>query len=81
MTSATQMQNEPPFVSPKELALRWRCSRSSVDRVVERAGLTKCFLGDGRCGMVRFLLSEVEDFEESRKVQVKCGRRCHRENN
>ena len=27
---------DPPYLSPKELLERWRCSRSSVDRIARR---------------------------------------------
>lgn len=64
------MMSTPPkpqkFVSPKELAARWRCSRSSVDRIARRAGLRRVFLGGGVRGMVRYLREEVERFENSR---------------
>ena len=40
------------YISPKELQRRWQCSRSSVDRVARRAGLTRLYLGEGRNGMV-----------------------------
>lgn len=61
-------QPEPlsPFVSPKELAQRWRCARSSVDRIARRAGLRRVHLGGGCRGMVRFLREEVERYENSR---------------
>ena len=62
------------FVSPKELATRWQCSRSSVDRIAERAGLSRVFLGQGRNGMVRFRRDEVEAFEASRTAEG--GLRC-----
>lgn len=58
----------PPFFSPKELAERWRCSRSSVDRIAERAGLKRLYLGVGRRGMVRYIREEVERYEESRRI-------------
>ncbi len=35
-------------------------SRSSVDRVARRAGLTRLCLGEGRNGMVRYIRKEVE---------------------
>ena len=57
-----------PFISPKELADRWRCSRSSVDRIAERAGLKRLYLGVGRRGMVRYMREEVERYEESRRI-------------
>jgi hypothetical protein len=55
-----------PYLTPKELAARWRCSRSSVDRIARRAGLTRLCLGEGRNGIVRFIRKEVEMFETSR---------------
>ena len=38
----------PLYLSPKELQERWRCSRSSVDRIARRARLTRLCLGEGR---------------------------------
>jgi hypothetical protein len=52
------------YISPNELAVRWSCSRSSVDRIARRAGLTRLCLGEGRNGMVRYVRSEVEEYEE-----------------
>ncbi|MGD0767267.1 MAG: hypothetical protein ABSB42_03490 [Tepidisphaeraceae bacterium] len=57
-----------PYVSPKELQERWRCSRSSVDRIVRRAGLTRLCLGEGRNGIVRYNRKEVEEFEIKRQA-------------
>ena len=56
------------FLSPNELAARWRCSRSSVDRIARRAGLTRVCLGTGRNGLVRYLREEVQAFELSRRA-------------
>ncbi len=56
----------PPYLSPKELAERWRCARSSVDRIAQRAGLRRVCLGGGKRGMVRYLREEVESFEKTR---------------
>lgn len=56
-----------PYVSPRELAARWQCSRSSVDRIARRAGLSRMFLGEGRNGMVRYVREEVEHYEQSRR--------------
>lgn len=65
----TRPAPEPsPYLSPKELAARWRCARSSVDRIARRAGLTRLCLGTGRTGMVRFIRKEVEAFESTRRV-------------
>jgi hypothetical protein len=62
------LEDVSPYVSAKELALRWRCARSSVDRIVRRAGLRRICLGSGCRGMVRFLREEVTRYENSRLV-------------
>jgi hypothetical protein len=56
------------YLSPKELQERWRCSRSSVDRIARRAGLTRLCLGEGRNGIVRYKRKEVEAFEAKRQA-------------
>ena len=58
----------PLYLSPKELQERWRCSRSSVDRIARRARLTRLCLGEGRNGIVRYRRKEVEAFEEKRQA-------------
>jgi len=57
-----------PYLSPKDLAERWRCARSSVDRIARRAGLKRLCIGEGKNGMVRYLRKEVEAYEASRLV-------------
>jgi hypothetical protein len=61
-------ETESPYISARELAERWRCARSSVDRIIRRAGLHRLCLGDGKNGMVRYIRKEVELFEKSRQV-------------
>lgn len=56
------------YISPRELAQRWQCSRSSVDRIARRAGLTRVCLGEGKNGIVRFIRAEVERYETSRFI-------------
>ena len=60
---------QTPYLSPRELAARWRCSRSSVDRIARRIGLSRVFLGDGKNGIVRYLRKEVEAYEETRRIK------------
>ncbi len=60
--------NPTPYLSPKDLAERWRCSRPTVTRIAERAGLRRFCLGEGRNGIVRYLREEVEAYEASRCV-------------
>lgn len=61
-------RTEPLYISPKELMHRWRCSRTQVDRIARREGLTRVLLGSGRNGMVRYVRDEVEAFEGERRV-------------
>ena len=58
---------ESPYLSPKELAERWRCSRSSVDRIARRVGLSRLCLGEGANGIVRFIREEVLAYEAARQ--------------
>jgi predicted DNA-binding transcriptional regulator AlpA len=57
-----------PYTTPSELAERWRCSRSTIDRVARRAGFTRIYLGEGRNGIVRYLREEIDAYEASRTV-------------
>lgn len=66
MRTVERQEHESPYLSPSELAERWRCSRSSVDRIAVRAGLKRVCLGQGRNGMVRYMRKEVEAYEQSR---------------
>lgn len=69
--SESDSETAPSFyVSPNELAERWQCSRSSVDRIARRAGLTRFCAGEGRNGMVRYIRKEVEAYEASKQVKM-----------
>jgi hypothetical protein len=57
-------QNVSPYISPRELAERWQCSRSSVDRIARRAGLRRLCLGVGKNGNIRYLKKEVIAYEK-----------------
>lgn len=59
-----------PYISPRELAARWCCGRSSVDRIARLAGMTRLCLGSGRNGTVRYLITEVEAYEQSRLIRM-----------
>jgi hypothetical protein len=61
---------DSPYVSPNELAVRWNCSRSSVDRIARRNGLSRLCLGEGKNGIVRYVREEVLDYEAKRRVVV-----------
>ena len=59
-----------PYMSARELAERWRCARSSVERIARREGFTRAYLGEGPNGMVRYIRKEVEAYEESRRLKL-----------
>ena len=56
------------YLTPNELAARWKCSRTSVDRYTRHAGLTRLCLGNGKNSSIRFLRKEVEAYEKERQV-------------
>ena len=56
------------FLSPRQLAERWGCSVATAQRIARNAGVAKYCLGEGKNGMVRYQLSEVEAYEEERRV-------------
>ena len=60
---------DSPYIAPKELAQRWRCSRSTVDRIARREGFTRSLLGSGDNGIVRYLRKEVLAYEASRQIE------------
>jgi hypothetical protein len=59
---------EVKYISPNQLAARWVCSRSSVDRTAQKAGFSRFFPGSGKNGNIRYLLSEVLEFERKQTV-------------
>ena len=63
-------KHETPYISPKELAERWQCSRSSVDRIARRARLKRVCLGKGVNGIVRYLRKEVIAYEKAKQAQT-----------
>jgi len=65
---AADKDDRDPYLSPRELAARWKCARSTADRIVTQAGLTKVLLGEGKNGMVRYLKEEVVAYETSRRT-------------
>ena len=60
--------NEREYLTPNELAIRWKCSRTSVNRYTKEAGLTRFCLGNGKNSAIRFLRKEVEAYEKTRQV-------------
>jgi hypothetical protein len=60
--------SEPIYISPNELKIRWRCSRSAVDRYCKIAKFQRFMLGIGENGNVRYLMSDVVKYERERTV-------------
>ncbi|HAI13599.1 MAG TPA: hypothetical protein DCM28_17970 [Phycisphaerales bacterium] len=73
MSAKTKQQDtaESIYISPNELSERWQCSRSSVDRIAQRSGMTRICLGEGRNGIVRYLRDEALAFESERTIKLK----------
>jgi len=66
---ATRDESRLVYLSARDLAVRWRCSRSTVERIAQREKLTRLCLGEGRNGIIRYLREEVEELEESRLLR------------
>jgi len=63
-------KEDSEYIAPRELVERWRCARSSVDRIARRAGMTRVCLGEGRNGLVRYIREEVLAYEKSKQVRM-----------
>jgi hypothetical protein len=50
------------FVSVKTLAKRWDCSRTTVTRLLERAGVPAYYFGRGRNGSKRYRRDDIDRF-------------------
>lgn len=61
-SSATQLGHESEFVSLKTLAGQWDCSRTTVSRLLEKAGVPAYYFGCGRSGSKRYLKADVDHF-------------------
>jgi hypothetical protein len=67
--SATETERTAQiYISPRELSLRWQCSRSQVDRIAKREQFNRLLLGRGRNGMVRYVWAEVLALEAGAKT-------------
>lgn len=59
---AEDLSADARFVSVKTLAEQWDCSRTTVSRLLERAGVQAYYFGAGRNGAKRYLRADVEHF-------------------
>lgn len=58
------------YVSPRQLAMRWDCSRTTAQRIADRVGIPKYYLGEGKNGLVRYAMQDIESYEVSRRTPV-----------
>jgi len=58
--SETQHQAEQRFVSVKTLASLWDGSRTTVSRLLERAGVRAYYFGRGRNGSKRYRKADID---------------------
>lgn len=58
------------FLSPRQLAMRWDCSRTTAQRIADRVGIPKYYLGEGKNGLVRYAMQDIESYEVSRRTPV-----------
>ena len=62
MTVSGTSKQSDSFVSLKTLAKQWDCSRSTVSRLLEQAGVQAYYFGRGRNGSKRYRRTDVERF-------------------
>lgn len=67
MTNMPSDDADREFISLKALARRWDCSRSTVRRILQRAGVRAYFLNDSRNGTLRYRYCEVLEYEGKSK--------------
>ena len=65
MSAATAVKHDTQLISVKTLAKQWDCSRTTVSRLLEEAGVEPVFLGKGRNGAKRYLKRDVDGFLRS----------------
>ena len=66
---SSDAESAPRYISASGVAERWGVSRMTVSRAATKEGWSRIYLGSGPNGTVRYLMSEVESFEESRTVK------------
>jgi predicted DNA-binding transcriptional regulator AlpA len=64
-----QPENGDVLVAPKRAAALLDVSRSQIDRIAMRAGWGRIYLSNLDRGSVRYRLSEIQKFIESRTVK------------
>lgn len=62
MVVAETRMHADQFVSLKTLAKQWDCSRTTVTRLLEQAGVPAYYFGHGRTGSKRYLKDDIDRF-------------------
>lgn len=64
MRAANKPKHNARFVSVKTLAELWDCSRTTVSRLLDEAGVEALYFGKGRNGSRRYLKADIDRFLE-----------------
>ena len=64
MRAANKPKHNARFVSVKTLAELWDCSRTTVSRLLDEAGVEAFYFGKGRNGSRRYLKADIDRFLE-----------------
>jgi len=62
MAVAEPRTHADQFVSVKTLARQWDCSRTTVTRLLDQAGVPAYYFGRGRTGSKRYLKDDIDRF-------------------
>jgi len=62
MAVAEPRTHADQFVSVKTLAKQWDCSRTTVTRLLDQAGVPAYYFGRGRTGSKRYLKDDIDRF-------------------
>ncbi|GJQ28064.1 MAG: hypothetical protein HBSAPP02_30960 [Phycisphaerae bacterium] len=58
----TKNQSGELFVSMKSLAAQWNCSKTTVSRLLDKAGVPAFYFGRGRNGLKRYKKEDIDRF-------------------
>ncbi len=62
MRAPDKPKHNARFVSVKTLAERWDCSRTTVSRLLDEAGVEAFYFGKGRNGSRRYLNADIDRY-------------------
>ncbi len=61
----TKDQSGESFVSLKTLAAQWNCSKTTVSRLLDKAGVPAFYFGRGRNGLKRYKKEDIDRFVQN----------------